>query len=109
LALIPFPRADDFIRGESNNKECPTRFKRESSRTNKESEKAKLDGTLDYILYVSYLPSCLDLTFCIYAYLITACNGIGVRMVLAENLTNQRKRKHLLVVRAQTEGAPATL
>ncbi|GJX76641.1 hypothetical protein Tco_0323452 [Tanacetum coccineum] len=51
LALIPFPRADDFIRGESNNKECPTRFKRESSRTNKESEKAKVDGTLDYIMY----------------------------------------------------------
>ncbi|KAK6159396.1 hypothetical protein DH2020_006710 [Rehmannia glutinosa] len=26
LALIPFARVDDFVRGESNNKECPTRY-----------------------------------------------------------------------------------
>lgn len=53
LALIPFSRVDDFVRGESNNKECPTRFHVEARRrkTPKMSYKPKVDGILEYILY----------------------------------------------------------
>ncbi|KAL7156748.1 hypothetical protein ABFS83_02G029700 [Erythranthe nasuta] len=53
LALIPFARVDDFVRGESNNKECPTRFHVEARRrrTAKTSYKPKVDGILEYILY----------------------------------------------------------
>lgn len=54
LALIPFARVDDFVRGESNNKECPTRFHVEARRrrTPKMPYKPKVDGILEYILYV---------------------------------------------------------
>ncbi|XP_073308066.1 uncharacterized protein [Primulina huaijiensis] len=53
LALIPFSRVDDFVRGESNNKECPTRFHVEARRrrTPQMSYKPKVDGILEYILY----------------------------------------------------------
>ncbi|KAL2254689.1 UNVERIFIED_CONTAM: hypothetical protein Sindi_0263600 [Sesamum indicum] len=53
LALIPFARVDDFVRGESNNKECPTRFHVEARRrrTPKTPYKPKVDGILEYILY----------------------------------------------------------
>lgn len=55
VSLIPFARVDDFVRGESNNKECPTRFHVEARRrrTPKTSYKPKVDGVLEYILYVS--------------------------------------------------------
>ncbi|KAM1718345.1 hypothetical protein ACFX11_026066 [Malus domestica] len=32
VALILFPRVDDFLRGECSNKECPTRFHVEARR-----------------------------------------------------------------------------
>ncbi|KAL8541304.1 hypothetical protein ACS0TY_002525 [Phlomoides rotata] len=53
LALVPFARVDDFLRGESNNKECPTRFHVEARRRRapKMRYKAKVDGILEYILY----------------------------------------------------------
>ncbi|XP_004513230.1 uncharacterized protein [Cicer arietinum] len=53
VALIPFPRVDDFVRGESNNKECPTRFHVEARRRRAPSTsfKQKVDGILEYILY----------------------------------------------------------
>ncbi|GER42224.1 zinc ion binding protein [Striga asiatica] len=53
LALIPFARVDDFVRGESNNKECPTRFHVEARRRRppKMPFKPKVDGILEYILY----------------------------------------------------------
>ncbi|GJY06142.1 hypothetical protein Tco_0373196 [Tanacetum coccineum] len=53
LALIPFPRVDDFVRGEANNKDCPTRFHVEARRTRstKVLYKPKVDGILEYILY----------------------------------------------------------
>ncbi|KAL1330498.1 hypothetical protein AAHE18_12G113800 [Arachis hypogaea] len=53
VALIPFARADDFVRGESNNKECPTRFHVEARRRRHPSMplKPKVDGILEYILY----------------------------------------------------------
>ncbi|KAL3826168.1 hypothetical protein ACJIZ3_022197 [Penstemon smallii] len=53
LALIPFARVDDFVRGESNNKECPTRFHVEARRrrTPQMTYKPKVDGILEYILY----------------------------------------------------------
>ncbi|XP_044489019.1 uncharacterized protein LOC123213607 isoform X2 [Mangifera indica] len=53
VALIPFARVDDFVRGESANKDCPTRFHVEARRrrpTNA-SYKPKVDGILEYILY----------------------------------------------------------
>ncbi|XP_051128293.1 uncharacterized protein LOC127249509 isoform X2 [Andrographis paniculata] len=53
LALIPFSRVDDFVRGESNNKECPTRFHVEARRrrTPQTAYKPKVDGILEYIMY----------------------------------------------------------
>ncbi|XP_027359985.1 uncharacterized protein LOC113868533 [Abrus precatorius] len=53
VALIPFARVDDFVRGESNNKECPTRFHVEARRRRSPSMsfKPKVDGILEYILY----------------------------------------------------------
>ncbi|KAL3614168.1 hypothetical protein CASFOL_042242 [Castilleja foliolosa] len=32
VAKIPFARLDDFVRGESNNKDCPSRFHVEARR-----------------------------------------------------------------------------
>ncbi|KAB2611968.1 hypothetical protein D8674_020000 [Pyrus ussuriensis x Pyrus communis] len=43
VALILFPRVHDFLRCESSNKECPTRFHT--------PYKPKVDGILEYILY----------------------------------------------------------
>lgn len=53
LALIPFTRVNDFVRGESNNKECPTRFHVEARRRRppEMAYKPKVDGILEYILY----------------------------------------------------------
>lgn len=52
LALIPYSRVGDFVRGESNNKECPTRFHVEArrKRSAETSCKPKVDGILEYIL-----------------------------------------------------------
>ncbi|XP_007052246.2 PREDICTED: uncharacterized protein LOC18614425 isoform X1 [Theobroma cacao] len=53
VALIPFARVDDFVRGESANKDCPTRFHVEARRRRppKAPYKPKVDGILEYILY----------------------------------------------------------
>ncbi|KAK8711153.1 hypothetical protein V6N13_146446 [Hibiscus sabdariffa] len=53
VALIHFARVDDFVRGESSNKDCPTRFHVEARRRRspKAPYKAKVDGILEYILY----------------------------------------------------------
>ncbi|XP_010269623.1 PREDICTED: uncharacterized protein LOC104606193 [Nelumbo nucifera] len=53
VALIPFARVDDFVRGESSNKECPTRFHVEARRRRPPEMpyKPKVDGILEYILY----------------------------------------------------------
>ncbi|XVF73492.1 hypothetical protein PTKIN_Ptkin12aG0205600 [Pterospermum kingtungense] len=53
VALIPFARVDDFVRGESSNKDCPTRFHVEARRRKspKAPYKPKVDGILEYILY----------------------------------------------------------
>lgn len=52
LALVPFARVDDFVRGESNNKDCPTRFHVEARRRRspKTDCKPKVDGILEYIM-----------------------------------------------------------
>lgn len=52
LALIPFSRVNDFVRGESNNKDCPTRFHVEARRRRppEMAYKPKVDGILEYIL-----------------------------------------------------------
>uniref|UniRef100_A0A0D9WWX6 Uncharacterized protein n=1 Tax=Leersia perrieri TaxID=77586 RepID=A0A0D9WWX6_9ORYZ len=49
LALIPFSRVNDFVRGESNNKECPTRFHVEARRRRPPTMncKPKVDGILE--------------------------------------------------------------
>ncbi|GFQ03851.1 hypothetical protein PHJA_002528900 [Phtheirospermum japonicum] len=53
VAKIPFARVDDFVRGESNNKDCPTRFHVEARRRRyaKTRCKLKVDGILEYIMY----------------------------------------------------------
>lgn len=52
VALIPFDRVDDFVRGESLNKDCPTRFHVEARRRRppQMAHKPKVDGILEYIL-----------------------------------------------------------
>ena len=49
IAFIPYPRVGDFIRGESNNKDCPTRFKREASRPNVPKQ-ARIDSTIESVM-----------------------------------------------------------
>ncbi|CAN6194481.1 unnamed protein product [Urochloa humidicola] len=53
LALILYARVNGFVRGESNNKDCPTRFHVEARRGRPPTMncKSKVDGILDYILY----------------------------------------------------------
>ncbi|CAA7389819.1 unnamed protein product [Spirodela intermedia] len=53
VALIPFTRVNDFVRGESNRKECPTKFHVEARRRRPPDMpyKPKVDGILEYILY----------------------------------------------------------
>lgn len=53
VCLIPFARVDDFVRGESANNDCPTRFHVEARRRRppEMSYKPKVDGILEYILY----------------------------------------------------------
>ncbi|XP_059461660.1 uncharacterized protein LOC132190634 [Corylus avellana] len=53
VVLIPFARVDDFVRGESANKDCPTRFHVEARRRRppEMAYKPKVDGILEYILY----------------------------------------------------------
>ncbi|KAJ4979811.1 hypothetical protein NE237_010591 [Protea cynaroides] len=53
VSLIPYARINDFVRGESSNKECPTRFHVEARRRRppQMAYKPKVDGILEYILY----------------------------------------------------------
>ncbi|XP_020531953.1 uncharacterized protein LOC18448602 isoform X2 [Amborella trichopoda] len=53
VALIPFSRVDDFVRGESANPECPTRFHVEARRRKPKGMgyKPRVDGYIEYILY----------------------------------------------------------
>lgn len=54
IALIPFARVDDFVKGESSNAECPASFRVESKRKRPEGSvsKPRVDGYLEYTLYV---------------------------------------------------------
>ncbi|OUZ99897.1 zinc finger protein [Macleaya cordata] len=59
VALIPFCRVDDFVKGESTNVECPASFRIESRRKRTEGSvsKPRVDGYLEYTLYwCSYGP-----------------------------------------------------
>ncbi|KAI3911796.1 hypothetical protein MKW92_045214 [Papaver armeniacum] len=59
VALIPFSRVDDFVKGESANVECPASFRVESRRKRTEGSvsKPRVDGYLEYTLYwCSYGP-----------------------------------------------------
>lgn len=59
IALIPFSRVDDFVKGESSNAECPATFRVESRRKRPEGSlnKPRVDGYLEYTLYwCSYGP-----------------------------------------------------
>eukprot|EP01018_Ginkgo_biloba_P040165 Gb_09265 [translate_table: standard] len=53
VALIPFLRVDDFVKGESSNIECPSKFRVEARRKKPEGSlcKPRVDGYLEYILY----------------------------------------------------------
>lgn len=59
IALIPFARAEDFVKGESSNAECPASFRIESRRKRAEGSirKPRVDGYLEYTLYVNLLVS----------------------------------------------------
>lgn len=54
IALIPFVRVDDFVKGESSNPACPASFRVESKRKRPVGSVAKprVDGYLEYTLYV---------------------------------------------------------
>lgn len=59
IALIPYCRVDDFVKGESSNAECPASFRIESRRKRPEGSisKPRVDGYLEYTLYwCSYGP-----------------------------------------------------
>ncbi|KAK6929062.1 hypothetical protein RJ641_005267 [Dillenia turbinata] len=59
IALIPFARVEDFVKGESTNAECPASFRIESRRKRPEGSvtKPRVDGYLEYTLYwCSYGP-----------------------------------------------------
>ncbi|XP_031372668.1 uncharacterized protein LOC116187844 isoform X1 [Punica granatum] len=59
VALIPFSRVDDFVKGESANAECPANFRIESRRKRCEGSisKPRVDGYLEHTLYwCSYGP-----------------------------------------------------
>lgn len=53
IALIPYCRVDDFVKGESSNAECPASFRIESRRKRPEGSisKPRVDGYLEYTLY----------------------------------------------------------
>ena len=50
--VIPFARVNDFVKGESKNKDCPSRFHVEARRRQSPDMtcKPKVDGILEYIL-----------------------------------------------------------
>ena len=52
VAVIPFARVNDFVKGESKNKDCPSRFHVEARRRRRPEMtcKPKVDGILEYIL-----------------------------------------------------------
>ncbi|KAK9095881.1 hypothetical protein Sjap_021378 [Stephania japonica] len=50
VAFIPFDRVDDFLNGESANKDYPTRFYVEARRRG-HSSKEKVDGVLEFTMY----------------------------------------------------------
>ncbi|KAK2983122.1 hypothetical protein RJ640_022594 [Escallonia rubra] len=59
IALVPFARVNDFVKGESANAECPANFRVESRRKRREGSvsKPRVDGYLEYTLYwCSYGP-----------------------------------------------------
>ncbi|KAF9616838.1 hypothetical protein IFM89_032688 [Coptis chinensis] len=59
IALIPYSRVENFVRGESANSECPANFRIESRRKRSEGSvsKPRVDGYLEYTLYwCSYGP-----------------------------------------------------
>ncbi|KAH9760983.1 swim-type domain-containing protein [Citrus sinensis] len=59
IALIPFARVEEFVKGESSNAECPASFRIESRRKRSEGSisKPRVDGYLEYTLYwCSYGP-----------------------------------------------------
>jgi len=53
IALVPYSRVDDFVKGESSNAECPASFRIESRRKRSEGSisKPRVDGYLEYTLY----------------------------------------------------------
>lgn len=57
IALIPYARVDDFVKGESTNVECPASFRVESRRKRAKGSirKPRVDGYLEYTLYVNLL------------------------------------------------------
>lgn len=63
IALVPFSRVEDFVKGESSDAECPARFRIESRRKRAAGSisKPRIDGYLEYILYVvSVFSTSLD-------------------------------------------------
>ncbi|KAL3650852.1 hypothetical protein CASFOL_007255 [Castilleja foliolosa] len=59
IALVPFSRVEDFVKGESSNAESPANFRVESRRKRAEGSlsKPRVDGYLEYTLYwCSYGP-----------------------------------------------------
>lgn len=83
LALIPYSRINDFVRGESNNKECPTRFHVEArrKRSTESSCKPKVDGILEYILSVPFLSFIFILycwSFFLYGFKLSLVFFVGI-------------------------------
>lgn len=71
IALIPFSRVDDFVKGESSNPDCPANFRVESRRKRPEGSlsKPRVDAYLEYTLYVTLLVSRIFFVILSYALL----------------------------------------
>lgn len=70
IAVVPFSRVEDFVKGESSNPECPARFRIESrrKRTAGSVSKPRVDGYLEYILYVAFA-----FPYVVYLYIMDLC------------------------------------
>lgn len=86
IALIPFARVDDFVKGESSNAECPANFRIESRRKRSEGSisKPRVDGYLEYTLYVDFavfIPLGSFFLFFIFMFVSSFGSYVGASIV----------------------------
>ncbi|KAE9459178.1 hypothetical protein C3L33_08916, partial [Rhododendron williamsianum] len=93
IALIPYARVDDFVKGESANAECPASFRVESrrKRTQGSVSKPRVDGYLEYTLYVARCISYL-----LEDYRDSESGGDGANNIPASGKGSRPGRRHMM-------------